>query len=89
MVKTTKSPGNSIAVSKDWTKGSIIQNILLLSWPMFILGILYTLNLILEMIWVGKLGAASIAGVGVSGIVVLLVVALRTGLGAGEAALVE
>ena len=40
------------------------------------------------MIWVGKLGAASIAGVGVSGIVVLLVVTVKTGLGAGEAALV-
>ena len=88
MVKITSSTSKSIALSKDWTKGNIIQNILLLSWPMIVLGILYTLNLILEMIWVGKLGAASIAGVGVSGIVVLLVVALRTGLGAGEAALV-
>jgi len=88
MVKITSSHRKSIAVSKDWTEGSIIQNILLLSWPMIVLGILYTLNLILEMIWVGKLGAASIAGVGVSGIVVLLVVAVKSGLSAGEAALV-
>ena len=88
MVKITSSPRKSIALSKDWTKGSIIQNILLLSWPMIILGILYTVNLILEMIWVGKLGAASIAGVGVSGIVVLLLVTVKAGLGAGEAALV-
>ena len=88
MEKKTTSHKKSIAVSKDWTQGSIIQNILLLSWPMIVLGVLYTLNLILEMIWVGKLGAASIAGVGVSGIVVLLVVAVKTGLGTGEAALV-
>jgi len=88
MVKIASSPRKSIALSKDWTKGSIIQNILLLSWPMIILGILYTVNLILEMIWVGKLGSASIAGVGVSGIVVLLLVTVKAGLGTGEAALV-
>ena len=88
MVKITTSHRKRIAFGKDWTEGSIIQNILLLSWPMIVLGILYTVNLILEMIWVGKLGAAAIAGVGVSGIVVLLVVAVKTGLGTGEAALV-
>ena len=60
MAKITSSPSKSIALSKDWTKGSIIQNILLLSWPMIVLGILYTLNLIFEMIWVGKLGAGTI-----------------------------
>jgi putative MATE family efflux protein len=88
MTKTTRSPGKSIALSKDWTKGSIIQNVLLLSWPMIVLGALYTINLILEMIWVGKLGAAPIAGVGVGGIVVLLVMTAKTGLGAGERAMV-
>ena len=88
MAKITSSPNNSIGVNRDWTKGSIIQNILLLSWPMIVLGVLYTVNLILEMIWVGKLGAASIAGVGVGGIVVLLVMTVRSGLGAGETALV-
>jgi len=88
MVKTTKSPGKSIALSKDWTKGSVIQNVLMLSWPMIILGILYTSNLILEMVWVGKLGAASIAGVGVGGIVVILVSTVKSGLGTGERAMV-
>ena len=88
MVKITSSPNKSLGITKDWTKGSIIQNILLISWPMIILGVLYTVNLILEMIWVGKLGAASIAGVGVGGIVVLLVVQVRSGLSAGERALV-
>ncbi|MBN1189697.1 MAG: MATE family efflux transporter [Dehalococcoidales bacterium] len=88
MEKITSSPGKSTAVGKDWTKGSIIQNILLLSWPMIILGALYTVNLILEMIWVGKLGAASIAGVGIGGIVVLFVSVVKSGLGAGERAIV-
>jgi putative MATE family efflux protein len=88
MVKTTSSPGERAAVSKDWTKGSIIQNLLLLSWPVMVLGALYSVNLILEMIWVGKLGPASIAGVGVSGFMVLLVVSVKNGLGAGERAMV-
>ena len=88
MVKITSSPSKSIAVNKDWTKGSIFQNILLLSWPMIVLGALYTINLVLEMIWVGKLGAAPIAGVGVGGIVVLLVMTVKIGIGAGERAMV-
>jgi putative MATE family efflux protein len=73
---------------RDWTRGNIIQNLLLLSWPVMGLGALYSVNLILEMIWVGRLGPASIAGVGVSGFIVLLVVAVKNGLGAGERAMV-
>jgi putative MATE family efflux protein len=88
MEKTTNQPGKSGMMNRDWTKGNIIQNILLLSWPMIVLGALYTANLILELVWVGRLGAASIAGVGVAGIVVLLVGTIRSGLGAGERAMV-
>ena len=88
MVRTNSSLKAKAAVRRDWTKGNIVQNILLLSWPMIVLGLLYTVNLILEMVWVGKLGAASIAGVGVGGIVVLLVMTVRSGLGAGERAMV-
>jgi putative MATE family efflux protein len=88
MANTTSSTGKSAAVARDWTKGSILHNLLLLSWPMIVLGLLYAVNLVLEMIWVGKLGAASIAGVGVGGIVVLLVGMVKSGLGAGERAMV-
>jgi putative MATE family efflux protein len=88
MVKTTSSPGKNIALSKDWTKGNILQNILLLSWPMMVLGVLYSVNLILELIWVGKLGAASVAGVGVAGFVVMVVGTVKSGLVAGERAMV-
>jgi putative MATE family efflux protein len=79
----------SIAISRDWTKGSIVQNILLLSWPMIVLGVLYTINLILELIWVGKLGSAAIAGVGVAGIVVMLVSTIKSGVDAGTRAMVS
>lgn len=88
MVETTSSLRERAAFSKDWTKGNIVQNILLLSWPMILLGVLYSVNLILEMIWVGKLGAASIAGVGVGGFIVMLVIMVKSGLGAGERAMV-
>lgn len=89
MVEPTNSLGKRAAVSREWTRGSITQNLLLLSWPMILLGALYTINLILELIWVGKLGAASIAGVGISGFVVLLVVAVKSGLSTGERAMVS
>jgi putative MATE family efflux protein len=88
MQKSIDSPEKKSSAPRDWTQGSITQNILLLSWPMIILGALYTANLILELIWVGKLGSAAIAGVGVAGIVVLLVSTIKSGLGAGERAMV-
>jgi putative MATE family efflux protein len=88
MIKETNSIRERTFVSKDWTRGSIIQNLLLLSWPMIVLGALYSVNLILEMIWVGKLGTASIAGVGIAGFIVLLVVATKSGLSTGERAMV-
>jgi Na+-driven multidrug efflux pump len=88
MDKTTTIPEKKAVNLRDWTKGSIIQNLLLLSWPVMVLGALYSANLILEMIWVGRLGAASIAGVGISGFILMLVVATKTGLGAGDRALV-
>ena len=89
MVQTTKPPEEKAASAvKDWTKGNIVHNILLLSWPMILLGALYSGNLILEMIWVGKLGAAPIAGVGVAGFIVLLVIQVKSGLGIGERAMI-
>ncbi|MFC2015073.1 MATE family efflux transporter [Chloroflexota bacterium] len=74
---------------RDWTKGSIVGNLLLLSWPMVINEILWAVGPTVDMIWVGRLGAASIAGVGVAGIVVMLLMAARMGLGQGTRALVS
>jgi putative MATE family efflux protein len=88
MVETTTSLRGKAPFNKDWTKGNIFQNILLLSWPIIILGALWAVNLILELVWVGKLGAASIAGVGVAGFVVSLVVTMKSSLSFGERAMV-
>jgi putative MATE family efflux protein len=88
MLNSTDPSVKKNTAARDWTQGGIIPNLLLISWPMMVLGALYSVNLILEMIWVGKLGAASIAGVGVAGFVVLLVVSIKSGLSSGERAMV-
>ena len=73
---------------RDLTKGSIIANLWSLSWPMTISSTIMTLGPTIDMIWVGKLGTASIAGVGVSGIGIMMVMVLIMGLFTGLRALV-
>lgn len=75
-------------INRDWTEGSIIGNLWSLSWPMMITQAITTLGPTLDMIWVGKLGAASIAGVGVSGMVTQLFSTARMGLQMGTRAVV-
>jgi putative MATE family efflux protein len=89
MGKIAGTAEKKAAIRRDWTKGSIIGNILLLSWPMIVLGLAYTINLILELIWIGKLGPASIAAVGIGGFVVVLVIGIKSGLSVGERAMVS
>ncbi len=76
------------AFARDWTKGSITGNLWSLSWPMVVGGSLNMLGPTIDMIWVGKLGAAAIAGVGVAGMVVMLVNSMMMGLFTGLRAMV-
>ncbi|MFC2044568.1 MATE family efflux transporter [Chloroflexota bacterium] len=76
------------AFDKDWTKGSIVHNLLSLSWPIVISNSLNMLGPTIDMIWVGKLGAASIAGVGISGMAVTLMYSMRLGLSVGTRAMI-
>jgi putative MATE family efflux protein len=73
---------------RDWTQGNILKSLLTLSWPMVITNTLMMLGPTIDMVWVGKLGSASIAGVGVSGMAVQLVGGAMMGLGQGMRALV-
>ena len=73
---------------RDWTKGSIFRNLWDLSWPIMITQTLTTMGPTIDMMWVGKLGAAAIAGVGISGMVVQLMSVTRMGLQTGERALI-
>ncbi len=80
-----KSGGRS---DRDWTQGSILKNLLLLSWPMVITNSLMMLGPTIDMIWLGKLGSAAIAGVGVSGMAVMLLNSMMMGLAQGMRAVI-
>ena len=75
-------------IERDWTKGSITRNLLSISWPMIVSSLLLHLGPVIDMIWVGRLGAAAVAGVGVSSITVQVASSLRMGLQTGTRALV-
>ncbi len=83
MAEAGGPPRRGAAFDRDWTKGSIIRNLWSLSWPMTISGSIMMLGPTIDMIWVGKLGTASIAGVGVAGMAVMLVNSLMMGLFTG------
>ena len=87
-----KEVGGSVrrkaAFDRDWTKGNIFRNLWSLAWPMIISESFWAVGMTVDMIWVGKLGAASIAGVGVAGIIVMLAMAARWGLSTGTRAMV-
>jgi len=76
------------AFDRDWTKGSVSRNLLALSWPMIISNCFRMLGPTIDLIWVGKLGVASIAGVGVAATAVMVVMAGRMGINTGTRAMV-
>jgi putative MATE family efflux protein len=86
-----KSAGVSVKPAsgeRDWTKGSITASFLSLSWPMVVGGILDMIGPTIDMIWVGRLGEASIAGVGISGMAVQMVNSMTMGIFTGMRAMI-
>ena len=73
---------------RDWTQGSVTRNLLVLSWPMMVTEGLYMIGISIDMVWVGKLGEAAIAGVGYAGIYAGVQMMIMTGLSMGTRALV-
>jgi putative MATE family efflux protein len=74
--------------NRDYTKGSIVGNLLSLSWPMIVANSVNMIGPTIDMIWVGRLGSADIAAVGVAGMVVMLVQSGLMGLFAGLRAMI-
>ncbi|MBN1381360.1 MAG: MATE family efflux transporter [Deltaproteobacteria bacterium] len=68
---------------RDWTEGSIVGNLWGLSWPMTVTALIEQLGIIIDMVWVGRLGASAMASVGVAGLAVMMMVAARQGLNTG------
>jgi putative MATE family efflux protein len=83
-----KRPQRVAFPERNWTEGSIIRNLFMLSWPLMISQGLNMIGPTLDMIWVGKLGAAPIAGVGVAGMVVMFMMSAMMGLAVGTRAMV-
>jgi len=88
MKEVGSSTGRGATPNRDWTKGSILRNLLMLSWPIIISQSLDIVGPTIDMIWVGKLGPASIAGVGVAGMAVMFVIPAVMGLVMGARAMI-
>ncbi len=73
---------------KDWTKGPVLRNILLLSWPMATMETLFVVSQVLDLVWVGRLGPTAIAGLGIAFVVVMLVMSMDFGLVVGARAMI-
>ena len=83
-VPALKRPGFDI----DWTQGSIPLNLLKLSWPMIVGSSLNMLGPTIDVMWVGKLGEAAVAGVGVAGIAIQMVMSAMMGMATGMRAMI-
>ncbi|HLB27660.1 MAG TPA: MATE family efflux transporter [Dehalococcoidales bacterium] len=76
------------SIDRDWTKGNVFHNLLAISWPIVVGNSLNLLGPVVDMIWVAKLGAAAIAGVGVAGMAVMMITSARMGLSMGSRAII-
>jgi putative MATE family efflux protein len=85
-IESSKKPGP--ASNKEWTKGSITRNVLALSMPIMVSDGLRTIGPTIDMIWVGKLGAVSLAALGIGGMINLLVMLGIMGINTGMRALI-
>lgn len=84
----TKRKRNA-AFDRDLTKGSITGNLWTLTWPSAVSGTIMMLGPTIDMIWVGSLGSAAIAGVGVAGMAAMVIGSARMGLSTGTRALLS
>ncbi len=85
------SPGDnnkSNTVLRDWTQGSITGNLWSLAWPMTVSSTLMTLGPFIDAIWIGRLGSAPMAGVMMSGTIVMLINSLIFGIFTGLQAII-
>ncbi|MFC2007715.1 MATE family efflux transporter [Chloroflexota bacterium] len=88
VVEEYSEKGRAGVRGRDWTKGSIIHNLLLISWPITISDGLRNIGPTIDLIWVGKLGSASIAGVGVASMAVFIAASGMMGINAGMRAMI-
>jgi Na+-driven multidrug efflux pump len=73
---------------QDFTTGSLNRAILLLAIPMVLEMVLESLFAVVDVFWVGRLGANAVATVGLTESMLLLVFAISMGLGLTTTAMV-
>ncbi|UCD10074.1 MAG: MATE family efflux transporter [Dehalococcoidales bacterium] len=88
MVDSDNSTENVVKQEKDWTQGSVVRNLWSLSWPLMIGASLNQIGPTIDMIWVGRLSSATIAGVGVGGMAVMMMNSLTMALCMGARAII-
>jgi putative MATE family efflux protein len=88
MADTTQPSRKASLTHRDWTQGPVVNNLLQLSWPMIVMESLFVVSQVVDMIWIGRLGPSSIAGVGIANIVIMLVISMDFGLIVGVRAMV-
>lgn len=67
-------------LTRDLTKGGILQNLWLLSWPQMVEGGLNVADHLADLLWAGWLGSRAVAGLGVAQTYTQLVMMVRRGL---------
>ncbi len=71
-------------MDKDLTKGSIIQNLWSLAWPMMLSVFFYTLYNLVDAYWVSKISPEAIAAVSISQITLFIMISLGFGITVGS-----
>ncbi len=88
-VRSSRGPrGRGTGYDRDWTRGSIAKNLLLLAWPVVVGNVANQFDMVVDMVWVARLGAESVAGVGVAGTLVMVLSMFRMGITVGQRAMV-
>ena len=74
---------------QDLTSGSITRHLLKTTSFMLVMMVFQTLYFLIDLYWVGRLGTAAVAGVGIAGNLTFIVLALMQMLGVGTTAVVS
>jgi len=63
--------------------------LLLLAWPLVVGSVVNQFDMVVDMVWVARLGARAVAGVGVAGTLTMLLSMFRMGLTTGQRAMIS
>ncbi len=88
MAETKSISQKESRLQKDWTQGPILKNLLSLSWPMVVMETLYVISQVVDMIWIGRLGSAAVAGAGIANIIIMMIQSADFGIISGVRAMI-